>query len=48
MTETADDDEVLTTRVGRRHYNSDAISQIVGGVDEQLVKAQRRSRKRSD
>ena len=40
MTEAADADEVLTTRVGRRHYNTDAISQIVGGVVEQLVKAQ--------
>ena len=40
MTETADADEVLITRVGRRHYNSDTISQVVGGVVEQLVKAQ--------
>ena len=40
MTETAEADEVLTTRVGRLPYNSDTISQIVGGVVEQLVKAQ--------
>ena len=39
MTETEGTDEVLTTRVGRRHYNLGTISQIVRGVPEQLVKS---------
>ena len=39
MTETEDTDEVLTTRVGRRHYNPDNISKIVRGVSGQLVKS---------
>jgi hypothetical protein len=38
MTEAEDTDEVLTTRVGRRHYSPDTIAQIVRGVSEQLVK----------
>jgi hypothetical protein len=40
MTETADADNVRITRVGSSDYNLDGISQIVGCVVEQLVKAQ--------
>ena len=39
MAEAADVDEVLTTRVGRRHYNPDTISPIVCGTPEQLLKS---------
>ena len=39
MAETEDTDEVLTTRVGRRHYNPGTISQVARSVLEQLVKS---------
>ena len=39
MTETEDTNEILTTRVGCRHYNPGTISQIVCGVSEQLIKS---------
>ena len=39
MTETDGTDDVLTTRVGRRHHNPDTSTRCVRGVSEELIKS---------